>query len=75
MFGLKQLGKGEKSSSQAEIGSKNHEVVPTQLIAELSGIRSGIVAKCLGGLAKRNLVARVAGAKCTTPDLHTTHTY
>ena len=46
------------------MGSKNHEVVPTQLIAEISAIRGGSVNKCLGGLAKRNLVARVQNAKC-----------
>ncbi|KAK1923118.1 putative Rio2p serine kinase [Papiliotrema laurentii] len=46
-----------------ETGSKNHEIVPTPLIAELSGIRSGIITKCLNSLSKRRLVARVAGAK------------
>ncbi|WVQ70804.1 hypothetical protein IAR50_000326 [Cryptococcus sp. DSM 104548] len=42
-----------------EMGSKNHEVVPSKLIAELSQIRGGNVKKSLGELAKRNLVARV----------------
>ncbi|WWD20863.1 hypothetical protein CI109_105340 [Kwoniella shandongensis] len=42
-----------------EIGSKNHEVVPSPLIAELSGIRGGNVRKALGDLSKRDLVARV----------------
>jgi len=46
------------------MGSKNHEVIPTPLIAQLSSIRSGVVTKCLNGLAKRGLVARVQGAKC-----------
>lgn len=46
------------------MGSKNHEVVPSSLIAQISGIRTGGVNKCLGELAKRNLVARVQGAKC-----------
>lgn len=49
---------------QAEIGSKNHEVVPTSLIAEISGIRGGNVNKCLGSLAKRGLVARVQNIRC-----------
>ena len=53
-----------KVLSAVEVGSKNHEVVPTPLIAELSSIRSGIVTKCLQSLAKRGLVARVQGAKC-----------
>ncbi|TYJ53897.1 hypothetical protein B9479_005446 [Cryptococcus floricola] len=42
-----------------EMGSKNHEVVPSKLVAELSQIRGGNVKKSLGELAKRNLVARV----------------
>ncbi|WVQ86264.1 hypothetical protein IAT38_008432 [Cryptococcus sp. DSM 104549] len=46
-----------------EIGSKNHEVVPSPLIAELSGIRGGNVKKSLGDLAKRDLVARVQNVK------------
>nr|XP_018259880.1 Atypical/RIO/RIO2 protein kinase [Kwoniella dejecticola CBS 10117]OBR82038.1 Atypical/RIO/RIO2 protein kinase [Kwoniella dejecticola CBS 10117] len=49
--------------SAVEIGSKNHEVVPTSLIAELSGIRGGNVNKALGELAKRNLVGRVQNIK------------
>ncbi|KAL7423032.1 Serine/threonine-protein kinase rio2 [Cryptotrichosporon argae] len=46
-----------------EIGSKNHEVVPTHLIAELSGLRGGQVNKLCGALAKRNLIARVVNAR------------
>lgn len=46
-----------------EAGSKNHEIVPTQLIAQLSKITGGNVNKCLGSLAKRGLVSRVQGAK------------
>ncbi|KIO26465.1 hypothetical protein M407DRAFT_200419 [Tulasnella calospora MUT 4182] len=42
-----------------EMGSKNHEVVPTSLIAQISGLRNGGVNKILGSLARRNLVARV----------------
>ncbi|KAK6906275.1 hypothetical protein I203_100260 [Kwoniella mangroviensis CBS 8507] len=49
--------------SAVEIGSKNHEVVPTSLIAELSGIRGGNVNKALGELAKRNLVGRSQNIK------------
>nr|XP_019007795.1 Atypical/RIO/RIO2 protein kinase [Kwoniella pini CBS 10737]OCF46576.1 Atypical/RIO/RIO2 protein kinase [Kwoniella pini CBS 10737] len=49
--------------SAVEIGSKNHEVVPTSLIAELSGIRGGNVNKTLGELAKRNLVGREQNIK------------
>jgi RIO kinase 2 len=47
-----------------EMGSKNHEIVPTALIAQISGLRSGGVNKCIGELAKRNLVSKVQNAKC-----------
>ncbi|OXC58713.1 RIO kinase 2 [Cryptococcus neoformans MW-RSA852] len=50
-----------------EMGSKNHEVVPSQLVAELSQIRGGNVKKALGDLAKRNLVARVQNVKLLIP--------
>lgn len=48
------------------MGSKNHEVVPASLIASISGIRSGIGAKLMGQLAKRNLIARVQNIKCAS---------
>ena len=51
-------------TAQVEMGSKNHEVVPSALIASIAGLRSGGVSKCLGELARRNLVARVANTKC-----------
>lgn len=47
-----------------EQGSKNHEVVPSPLIAQLSGARSGGVNKALGELAKKKLVAKVQNMKC-----------
>jgi len=46
------------------MGSKNHEIVPTSLIAQISHVRTGGVNKLIGELAKRNLVARVQNAKC-----------
>ncbi|KAF9069106.1 RIO1 family-domain-containing protein [Rhodocollybia butyracea] len=46
-----------------EMGSKNHEVVPTSLIAQISGLRNGGVNKIIGSLAKRNLVAKVQNSK------------
>lgn len=46
------------------MGSKNHEVVPSSLINQISGLRAGGANKMLGVLAKRNLVARVQNAKC-----------
>ena len=51
------------------MGSKNHEIVPTQLIVQISGLRNGGVNKNIGSLAKRNLVARVQNAKCTSRNL------
>lgn len=46
------------------MGSKNHEIVPTVLIVQISGLRNGGVNKILGSLAKRNLVARVQNSRC-----------
>ncbi|KXN89961.1 Serine/threonine-protein kinase rio2 [Leucoagaricus sp. SymC.cos] len=46
-----------------EMGSKNHEVVPTPLIAQISGLRSGGVNKLISSLAKRNLVSKVQNSK------------
>lgn len=52
------------------MGSKNHEIVPTPLIIQLSGLRGGSgVHKCISTLAKVNLIARVKGAKCISPPL------
>lgn len=53
------------------MGSKNHEVVPTPLITQLSGLRGGSgVHKCISTLAKANLIARTKNAKCQyTPNL------
>lgn len=46
------------------MGSKNHEVVPTPLIAQISSLRNGGVSKLIGSLAKRNLVSKVQNSKC-----------
>ena len=56
----------DRWASQVEMGSKNHEIVPTALIVQISGLRNGGVNKNLGELAKRNLVARVRNAKCAS---------
>lgn len=50
--------------TSCEMGSKNHEVVPSQLINQISGLRTGGANKILGNLAKRNLIARVQNIKC-----------
>lgn len=50
--------------AQVEQGSKNHELVPLSLIAQISGARAGGVNKALGELAKKKLVGKVQNAKC-----------
>ncbi|KAI9728582.1 MAG: hypothetical protein M1834_007610 [Cirrosporium novae-zelandiae] len=50
-----------------EMGSRNHEVVPTNLIAQLSGLRGGSgVHKSISNLAKVKLIGKVKNAKCET---------
>lgn len=44
------------------MGSRNHEVVPTSLIASISGPGIG-VHRCISNLAKINLIAKVKNAK------------
>ena len=47
-----------------ETGSRNHEVVPTSLIATLAGLRKGGTTKILGELLKNNLITREKNMKC-----------
>ncbi|RMJ28511.1 serine threonine-protein kinase RIO2 [Aspergillus sp. HF37] len=50
--------------SGVEAGSRNHEVVPTPLIAQLSGLRGGSgVHRSISALAKANLIAKMQNAK------------
>ncbi|BFZ60196.1 Serine/threonine-protein kinase rio2 [Saitoella coloradoensis] len=47
-----------------EMGSKNHEVVPTPLIIQIAGLRGGAgVARMISTLAKTNLIAKVPNTK------------
>lgn len=47
-----------------EMGSKNHEIVPTPLITQIAGLRGGSgVHKCISNLAKVGLIAKVKNAK------------
>jgi len=49
---------------QAEQGSKNHEVVPTPLIAQIAGLRGGSgVHRSISALAKVGLIAKVKNSK------------
>jgi len=50
--------------AKVEMGSKNHNIVPTPLIVQISGLRNGGVNKLIGSLAKRNLVSKVQNSKC-----------
>jgi RIO kinase 2 len=46
------------------MGSRNHEVVPTPLISQISSLRSGNnVHNCISNLAKIGLIAKVKNAK------------
>lgn len=48
-----------------EQGSKNHEVVPTPLIIQISGLRGASgVNRAISTLAKNDLIAKVKNAKC-----------
>ncbi|PYH71677.1 protein kinase RIO2 [Aspergillus vadensis CBS 113365] len=50
--------------SAVEQGSRNHEVVPTPLIAQIAGLRGGSgVHRSISNLAKTNLIAKVKNAK------------
>ena len=46
------------------MGSKNHELVPLSLIAQIAGLRHGGSHKIIGELAKKNLASRIKNAKC-----------
>ncbi|KKY18695.1 putative serine threonine-protein kinase rio2 [Phaeomoniella chlamydospora] len=51
-------------TEKVENGSRNHEVVPTPLIAQLSGLRANSgVQKSISTLAKANLIAKVKNSK------------
>lgn len=47
----------------AEMGSKNHEVVPSAIISQIAKLRHGGSHKVLSELARRNLVAKVQHIK------------
>lgn len=51
-----------RTLTAVETGSKNHEVVPTPLITQISGLRGG-VHRCISALAKVGLIARLKNAK------------
>lgn len=48
-----------------EMGSRNHEVVPTQLIANIAQLRGGSIHKIISHLARNNLIAKVQNNTCT----------
>lgn len=52
-----------RTLTAVETGSRNHEVVPTTLIANLSKSSQGDVQRSISLLAKANLIAKVKNAK------------
>ncbi|KAH6599920.1 hypothetical protein BASA50_002694 [Batrachochytrium salamandrivorans] len=46
-----------------EMGTRNHEVVPTSLIANIAQLRQAGIQKIISTLAKNNLIAKVQNAK------------
>lgn len=46
------------------MGSRNHEIVPTTLVATIAGLKSGNAHRVLGSLARTNLVSKEQNAKC-----------
>lgn len=61
--------------SAAEVGSKNHEVVPTDLIARIASIRGGGEYKILRNLARHSLVAHVGSKHCKCTRVALKHNY
>lgn len=61
---LRYLNPGDwRTLTAVETGSRNHEVVPTTLIANLSKTSVGDVQRSISLLAKANLIAKVKNAK------------
>ncbi|KTW28455.1 hypothetical protein T552_04127 [Pneumocystis carinii B80] len=46
-----------------EMGSKNHELVPTSLIVQISGLKGNNEQKCISELARNGLISKVKNAK------------
>lgn len=47
-----------------EMGSRNHEIVPTKLIHQIGGLRSiSLTSRCISDLAKLKLIQKVRNAK------------
>lgn len=62
---MRYLGKSEfRTLTAVEMGSKNHEIVPTTLILSISGLRNNaVLQKSISALAKIKLIQRVRNAK------------
>ncbi|EUC31329.1 hypothetical protein COCCADRAFT_38572 [Bipolaris zeicola 26-R-13] len=53
-----------RALTATEMGSRNHEIVPTPLISQIAALRSGTgVHRCISNLAKIGLIAKVRNAK------------
>ena len=49
---------------QTEMGTRNHEVVPTSLIANIAQLRQASISGIISTLAKNNLIAKVQHSAC-----------
>ncbi|EMR08961.1 hypothetical protein PNEG_02740 [Pneumocystis murina B123] len=47
-----------------EMGSKNHELVPTSLISQISKLKGSNEQKCISKLARNGLISKIKNAKC-----------
>ncbi|KAI3634411.1 hypothetical protein MIR68_008015 [Amoeboaphelidium protococcarum] len=52
-----------RTLTATEMGMKNHEVVPTDLINSIANLKSGNCSKVISQLARNNLIARVQNIK------------
>ena len=48
----------------AEMGSRNHEIVPTSLLGQIAQIKNSNLNRVISVLAKNNLLSKEQYAKC-----------
>jgi RIO-like serine/threonine protein kinase len=58
------LERVEESRLQVEVGMKNHELVPTQLVASLAKVKGVGIARRLRDLSQHKLLAYERGRNC-----------
>ncbi|ODV62646.1 protein kinase RIO2 [Ascoidea rubescens DSM 1968] len=52
-----------RTLTAVELGSRNHEIVPTNLIYQISKVSSSLCNRCISNLAKLKLIGKVRNAK------------